>query len=570
MSQRLSLIPRHSVAPLQPAAMRWLRFGATPLFRHPYRLFALVVVISLVAVLPFFYLVVRAAAVDTSIWQRLWSAQLGGLLGATLALIATTVATTLVLGIGAAWLVERTNLPGRRYWRVLLALPMAIPGYVAALCWIILLRRGGVIEQVGILVGLERGSIPLPPIYNLFGATLAISLCVYPYIYLPVAAALRAADRTLEEAARLSGRSGWGTFCTMTLPQIMPAALAGALLVALYVMADFGTVSMLRYRTFTLAIYQQFSGSIDRSTAAALSLVLVVLTVPLLVGEHVASNRQRRICRDSAWRPRALLALGQWLWAAVAGLGTLVALALATPLMILAGLTLQGWLWPTAADRIWNLNNAGVATFGLHSLVVAIIAASATTLLAIAPAYLAVRFPSRLSHSLLALTKSAFALPGIIIGLSFVFVLNRWLPALYGTLAALLFGFILRLMPQAVAAGEAALRGVAPLLEQAAHTMGRNSIQTFGRVTMPLAAPGLLATWMLVFISAMKELPTAVLLRPAGFDTLPIRIWAAASESVYTQAAPPAFVLIILTMGCLLLLTTHERIGLERTLDDVC
>jgi iron(III) transport system permease protein len=126
-------------------------------------------------------------------------------------------------------------------------------------------------------------------------------------------------------------------------------------------------------------------------------------------------------------------------------------------------------------------------------------------------------------------------------------------------------GFIFRILPQAVAANEAALRTVAPTLEQAARTLGCSAGAVFRRVTAPVAAPGLAAGWVLVFVTAMKELPTAMLLRPPGFDTLPVRIWAAASESVYTQAAPPAFALILLTMLTLLLLN-RRRAGLEKVL----
>ena len=146
-------------------------------------------------------------------------------------------------------------------------------------------------------------------------------------------------------------------------------------------------------------------------------------------------------------------------------------------------------------------------------------------------------------------------------------LLNRWVPILYGTIFALVFAFIFRLLPQSLSTGESALRSVAPSLEQAARTMGASPARTFWRVTLPVAAPGIAASWALVFITAMKELPTAILLRPPGFDTLPVRIWAAASESVHTQAAPPAFLLILLTTLTLLPLM-HSRLGIDRAMQD--
>lgn len=365
----------------------------------------------------------------------------------------------------------------------------------------------------------------------------------------------------------MAGRSGWATFRQITLPLVLPAVAGGALLVGLYVLSDFGTVAMLRYRTFTTAIYNQFTGQIDRSGAAVLSVVLILLALPLLFGEGWFSRRQRRLTSDTAWRPRQLVKLGRWRWLALPLVTLVVLLALGLPLLVLGGLSVQGWLFPTEADRIWGINNEGIWVFGLNSLLVATLAATFATLLAMGPLYLAVRFPSRLSRIVLTLSRSPFALPGIIIGLAFVLLINRWAPIIYGTIFALVFAFIFRLLPQSLSTGESALRGVAPSLEEAARTMGVSPARVFWRVTLPVAAPGIAASWALVFITAMKELPTAILLRPPGFDTLPVRIWAAASESVHTQAAPPAFLLILLTT-LMLLPIMHSRLGIDRAIQD--
>lgn len=532
----------------------------------PLALFALLV--SLLAVVPLIYIVIRAVSADAATWSRLWVGQMPDLLVQTALLLAGVIGFTLLVGIGAAWLVERSDLPGRGVWRVLLALPLALPGYVAAITYIILLRRGGVVDRLLIdYAGFGRGEAPLPPLYNVGGAILIIGLVTYPYIYLPTAAALRSVDRSLEEAARMLGRSGWNAFRQITLPLVLPAVAGGALLVGLYVLSDFGTVAMLRYRTFTTAIYNQFTGQIDRSGAAILSVVLILLALPLLFGEGWFSRRKRRLTSDTVWRPRQLVKLGRWRWLALTLTALVVLLALGLPLLVLGGLSIQGWLFPTEADRIWGVNNEGILVFGFNSLLVATLAATFATTLALGPLYLAVRFPSRLSRIVLTLSRSPFALPGIIIGLAFVLLINRWAPFVYGTIFALIFAFVFRLLPQSLSTGESALRSVAPSLEEAARTMGVAPARVFWRVTLPVAAPGILASWVLVFITAMKELPTAILLRPPGFDTLPVRIWAAASESVHTQAAPPAFLLILLTT-LLLLPLMHSQLGIDRAMQE--
>ncbi len=523
------------------------------------------VLVGILAIVPLVYIVIRALEADAAVWERLWSRQIPVLAGNTLALTATTVFLSALLGIGAAWLVERTDLPGARVWRVMLALPLAIPAYVAAICWLILLRRGGVVDQVAMeWLGFARGTFPLPQITNLWGATIVISLCVFPYVFLPVGAALRSLDRSLEEAARMAGLSAWATLWRVALPLIMPAAAGGALLVALYVLSDFGTVAMLRYRTFTLAIFQQFAGQVDRSAAAILSFILIGMATPVLYGAAWLARRERQVTR-TRWQPRRLVRLGRWRPLALLAIGGLTFFSLGLPLLTLGGLTLQGWLFPTEVDRIWGVNNAGVLRHALNSVGLAVTAATGAIALAIFPALIAVRRPGRWSSLLLAACQSPFALPGIIVGLSFVLLFNRWMPALYGTLVVLVIGLVFRLLPQAVTANESALRIVSPSLEQASRTLGQSGARTFQRVTLPVAAPGLLAGWVLCFVTAMKELPTVILLRPPGFDTLPVRIWVAASESVHTQAAPSAFALIAVTIATLLLVTRY-RAGMEKAL----
>ncbi len=535
--------------------------------RSPLVLSMAALLVALLAALPLGYMLLRTWHATPGVWGRLWHGQIPGLLENTIWLVITTIGFTLIIGVAAAWLVERTDLPGRSIWRWLLALPLAIPAYVAAICWIILLRRGGLVEAAAInMFDLPRGQLPLPRIYNLTGATLVIGLSVFPYVYLPVAASLRSLDRTLEEAARISGHGPWQTFRCITLPLIAPAAAAGALLVSLYVLSDFGTVAMLRYRTFTVAIFQQFTGQIDRSGASILSFVLIGLTLPLLMGEAWASQRMRRTTRAAAWRPVQIVHLGRGRWLACAAVAILVLLSSGIPLLVLGGLSVQGIFFPTRVDQIWGINSQGLWQTGLGSLIVAAAAATLATLLSFAPALLATRYPGRFSGMLLAASKSAFALPGIIAGLALVLLFNRWVPFIYGTIMMMIIGFALRLLPQAVATNEAALRRVGPSLEQAARVMGCRPVAVFHRVTLPIAAPGIAASWALIFITSMKELPMAIMLRPPGFDTLPVRIWAAASESVHTQAAPAAFLLIVLTLLTLLLLMGRSRVGLDRVL----
>jgi iron(III) transport system permease protein len=279
----------------------------------------------------------------------------------------------------------------------------------------------------------------------------------------------------------------------------------------------------------------------------------------------ISASAGQRMTGNTIVRPIRPRALRAWRWPALALILVIAAAALGVPALVLGYLSLSGLLAPTEVDRIWSVGGEGVWQHGLNSLWLAAVAASIATVLAVAPAVVSTRRPGLTSTLLLAVGRSPNALPGIIIGLSLILLFNQLTPVIYGTVLALAIGFAFRLLPQTITTNESALRAVPPNIEQAARTLGASSFMALLRVTVPVALPGISASWMLAFIAAMKELPTAILLRPAGFDTLPVRIWSAASESVYTQAAPPAFLLIVFTMIPLALLYSRRRIS--RTVD---
>jgi iron(III) transport system permease protein len=528
------------------------------------------IAVSALAAIPLLYLVVRALGADPAVWERLWLGQVRRLLGTTLLLLVLTVAITAVLGVGLAWVVERTNLPGRATWRWLLALPLAIPAYVGAVAYVGLLGRGGLVELAWRALTNTPPNVPFPApdLYSVGSAALIIGLLVYPYVYLPVGAALRSSNRSLEEAARSTGSGPGRVFWRVTLPLVAPNIVAGALLVALYVLSDFGTVGILRVYTFTSAIFSAFSGSADRAAAAILSSMLLVLTVPILLGETALARRAQLFVPASAWKPQRPLALGRWRWPVFALVTLLASCSLGVPLLVFSLLTLRQWLAPTATDRLYGYGDT-LGVWALNTVVLSGLTATLAMMLAVAPAYLALRAPGPMSRGVLALCKIPFALPGLLIGLSIVFIFNTPLLNLaYGTLLALGCGFVIRLLPHSVTNSEVALRAAPPALEQAARTLGCSQTRALWRVVLPVAAPGMAATWCVAFVTAMKELPTVLLLRPPGFDTLPVRVWSAAREAVWAQAAPPALLLIVITALPLFLLYNQGRLGLTRVLHE--
>jgi iron(III) transport system permease protein len=493
--------------------------------------------------LPLVYLVIRAASGGGRAWEVLGRRGTLELVVDTGLLVLAVVAAAVAIGVPLAWLVVRTDLPLRSFWATAAALPLVIPSYVAALALLGAFGPRGMLQQL-----LERplGVERLPEIYGFPGALLALTLSTYPYVFLLVAAALRSLDPALEEASRGLGRSRLATFQRVTLPSLRPAIGAGALLVALYALADFGAVSLMQYDALTRAVYLQYRALFDRTPAAVIALVLVALTAIVLALESRARRgRHHRASPGSARRP-PVVPLGPWRWPALAFCAAVVGVFLVVPVAVLL-------YWAARADGFpleWSA--------GRNSLVVSLLAAVAAALATLPVALLALRRPARWTRLLERLSYSSNALPGIVVALSLVFFAARYGEPVYQTLGLLVFAYVVRFFPQALAGTSSALAAVDPRLEDAARGLGRRPLSVFGTVTLPLIRPGVLAGAALVFLSAMKELPATLLLRPIGFETLATEIWKYTQVASYSRAAPPALLLIALSAPLVYLLAARR------------
>ncbi len=210
-----------------------------------------------------------------------------------------------------------------------------------------------------------------------------------------------------------------------------------------------------------------------------------------------------------------------------------------------------------------SIMRSGSQTFGNYawnSLWASGLAAVLAVLLSLPVALLSVRYPNKLTQAISRFCQVGYAIPGVVIALSLVLLVNRYLPFLYATPLIVVMAYVLRHMPQAVRASESALNQLSPSMEEASRTLGRTSIQTIFQVILPLIVPGLLAGAGLVFLTSLKELPATLLLRPAGFDTLAVRVWIWASEGFYVQAAPAALLLVVASAAPLYFLLRREQI----------
>ncbi|MDA1036274.1 MAG: iron ABC transporter permease [Chloroflexi bacterium] len=498
--------------------------------------------------LPPVYLAVRTAGAGTDALRLIFSASTLAILTRSILLVVIVTSVCTVLGVMIAWLTIRTDLPFRRLFTVLTALPLVIPSYVFALLVVLALGPKGTLQNLLEPLGVDR----MPSIFGLPGAALTLSLLSFPYVMLPVRAAFYRMDPALEEASRSLGKGAWATFRLVTVPLLRPAVITGALLVALYTLSDFGAVSLLRYQTFTWAIFIQFESALDTSIAAALSLVLVVLATTILFLESWTRGRGRvhRVTPGTA-RAMHIVKLGRWRWPATGVLGLLVVLSLVAPMALLLYWVARGVGAGESLSALWG-DLAG-------TLLVSLTAAVAAALAGIPIAMLSVRYPSLISSALERLTFIGFALPGVTVALAFVFFASAIARPLYGTTFLLVVAYLVLFLPASVGATQASLRQVSPRIEEAARGLGKTSFQAFRLITLPLVVRGVIAGGSLVFLLTMKELPATLILAPIGFDTLATSVWAAASEAFFARAAIPALVLVLMASVPLAVIAIRDR-----------
>lgn len=476
------------------------------------------VLVALVCLLPLAVVALKAfEAGPSEVAALLFRPRVGELMRNTLALVALTGTLATVLGVGAAWLVERTSLPLAGLWRVLFVAPLAIPAFVNSFAW----------------------STVLPGLEGLGGAVLVTTLSYFPFVFLPVAAMLRSADPGLEEAARALGLGPWRTAAKVGLAQVRPALLGGVLLVALHLLSEFGALEMLRFPTFTTAILDQFDVAFDSRSGSVLALVLVGLAVALLTVELLARGRTRyvRVGSGAARRPaRARL-----------GRATPLALLAVTALAVLA-VGVPAWVTGTWLTRPEEALEPTVLWPALWSTVrLALVAALVTTLATLPAAWLLARRRTWFGVLVERVSYLASSVPGVVVALALITLSITWARSLYQTSAVLVLAYVVLFIPRAMVSTRAAVAAVPPELSDAARSLGDGPLRTFVRVQLPLMLRGTLAGSALVAIAVSTELTATLLLAPTGTRTLSTAFWEASASLDYAAAAPYAAALVLLS-----------------------
>jgi len=490
--------------------------------------------ISLVLLSPLVWLFVRAGEIEAArAVELLTSETTRSVTLNTLALVVGVTAFSILVGVPLAILTVQTDLPFKRFWTVTSALPLVVPSYIGAFAFVSAFGPRGVLADLLAPLGIEQ----LPEIYGLHGTIFVLTLFTYPYVFLTTRASLLSFDGTVVEAARTLNHTRWEAFKRVTLPQIAPGIAAGALLVALYALSDFGTPAIMQYDVFTRMIYNEF-GARRLDYASVLSMLLLVMALGILAVESRLNAGRDGAYVSSGSRRAGEIKLGYWKVPATLFCAAIAALCLALPIGILLQWLVRSGTGYSGGGFVFELS------YAWNSMGLAAAAAAICVLAALPIAYLSARGTTAFASLPERASYIGYAVPGVVLGLALVYLGLSYVPFLYQSVTLLVFAYVVRFLPQAVGSTESSLLQVDPGYIEAARSLGYGPLSAFRAVVLPLVAPGLAAGAALVFLTTMKELPATLMLRPTGFETFVTYIWLVQGAGYYGQAAIPALVLV--------------------------
>ena len=488
----------------------------------------------------------------------------------SLLLVAMVAAGTSAVGVACAWLVTACEFPGRRVLEWALALPLAMPAYVIAYAYTDALQFAGPVQSaLRAAFGWSAGDYWFPEVRSLGGAGAMFVAVLYPYVYLLARSAFLDQSPSLAEAGRTLGLPAWRAFLRVNLPLARPAIAAGAALACMETLADFGTVSYFGVQTFTTGIFRAWLSMGEPVSAAKLSVILLAFVAALLAAERLARRRARfHDAPSSRKRVRVPLSRG----AGAAALATCLAplaIGFAIPAAILARLAWGG------GDEQFGERFALLAA---NSFTVSAITAAIAVALAVVMAYGARISRGRLAAGVNRLALLGYAVPGAVIAIGVlipaakldnllgdaaasVFGISTGL-LLTGSLAALVYAYLIRVLAVALHSVEAGLSRITPAMEDAARSLGLGPAATLARVHLPMMRSSLVTAALLVFVDVMKELPATFVMRPFNFDTLAVQAAHFAADERLAEAAVPS--LTILLVGILPVLLLSRSIARSR------
>lgn len=519
-------------------------------------LIPLAVGIALLCAIPLIFTIVSVIKSEPELWKRLYETRLKIIFPNTIKLLLSVSLLTLIIGVSTALIVTHYDFKGRKIWEWALILPLAIPGYILAYAYASIMAPGGIAEKLW--SSIFKG-IPTPSLYSFYGVSIILGLVNYPYVYLLARASFLNQNEVYSEAAKVMGVSKIKRIWAIKIKMAYPGIMAGLALALMEVMADFGTVTLLRYPTFTEAIYRQMTGRFDPSGAAALSFVLAVLAFLVLnIEKYFRGKRSFEQTKGfKANIPKKLNFKGTL--AVNILMLFILSFAFIIPSLMLLNMSFKAIMKGTLDPKLVKLI--------LNSLFVSALGATLAVILALPIAYLHARYTNRLTQTMYYVSTLGYSLPGPVIAVGILLTVSYFLKALYGSIVLLFLAYVIRFMPIAIQSQDSALSMISRTVEEASKSLGAGFFKTFKDILLPLMKKGIISGWIIVFVDCMKELPATMMLRPLAFDTLAIKVWVEASESLWDMAALPALLIVFSGISPLILVIrkTGFRNGIDIT-----
>ena len=509
--------------------------------------------VSLLIALPLITVISFVAYPAGDVWQHLLQTVLKDYVINSLLLAAGVAVGTTLIGVSTAWLTTVCDFPGRSWMTWALLLPLAMPAYIIAYTYTGMLDYAGPVQFVlREVFDVGEGAYWFPEIRSLGGAIVMLSLVLYPYVYLLARAAFLEQSVAIIDASRTLGYGPWASFFFVSVPIARPAIVAGVSLALMETLADYGTVQYFGISTFTTGIFRTWFGLGDTIAAAQLSALLMGFVLTLLVIERWSRSRMRfhrvgqRLDRVSSVR--------LWGWrSVVATLFCVLVLALG---LLLPAVQLGIWFLRTAATMV----DETFMRLVINTVSLAAITAIVTVGLSIFLGYGGRLHPTPLVRSAIRIAGMGYALPGTVIAVGVMLpfawmdnALNALLEQqfgispgllLSGTLAALLFGYVVRFLAVSLSTFESGLSGIRPTMDDSARSLGYKPLALVWRIHVPLLRGSLLTAMLLVFVDVMKELPATLVLRPFNFNTLAVRAFELASDERLADSSTAALAIV--------------------------
>ena len=535
--------------------------GSLKIANHGWRLAA--IAISLAVLMPVMVILWSLLTPEPEVWEHLSEHLLADLLTNTFWLVLGTASGTLLLGVSLAWLTAVCEFPGRKIFSWALLLPLAIPAYVTAFVVVGIFDFTGPIQTFFRDMGFQ---LKFPEVRSRGGVIIVMILAFYPYVYLIARNAFQTQGKRALEAAQSLGYSQTQGFFKVALPMARPWIVGGVMLVIMETLADFGTVSVFNYDTFTTGIYKAWFSLFSLPAASQLASILIIVVFVIIIIEQQARARMRytTVGKTSGDQERIRLSKGK----------AIAATCYASLIMLLAFIIPMVQLIVWAKEVVFQDFNTRYFDFLWHSLTLATLAAitvaSAAVILSVANRY----YSDLMTRSLIRVSTLGYALPGPVLAVG-AFIPVAWIDSqlrdgllffgydsgqiLQGTMITMLIALVVRFLAVGFSPIDGNLQRITRSVDESARSLGASGLTLVRRIHLPILRGGLFTAMTLVFVDVMKEMPITLMTRPFGWDTLAVRVFEMTSEGEWERAALPAVSIVVAGLIPIILMVRHAE-----------